>query len=388
MNLSFKNNLHQHFRFSYSMAMMCSIAALSGFVIVEPAPYDLLLTIGICLIPVFSPKFSKTAVLPAILIACIFIFHLISANLAANKISSLAYLSVTGYLMGSWILIVCLCNNITLTNFYRVNNVYIAVAVLSSMLSIMAYLGIFPFDEILIQNGRIKGFFKDPNVFAPFLIPPILLITYRIITNSVNITRIFSIFILTCGVILSFSRAAWLSFILSIFILIMFTKLKARMKVQAVIILSILVSVILLYIYNNEVVYNMIYQRSTVQTYDDQRFGTQAEALSIALISPLGVGPGQAHSILGYDPHSTYIRNLVETGWISTIALSSLVILSLYRLYRQIIYHRILNEALVMAISLPSLLITSFVIDTLHWRLFWFILALPWVNFKPTRRQR
>ena len=122
--------------------------------------------------------------------------------------------------------------------------------------------------------------------------------------------------------------------------------------------------------------------RTRLQDYDEDRFATWAKAFELGMEYPLGVGPGQSYLILDYAPHNQYLRVFSENGVIGFLSLVTFISLTLYRAF--VLSHRASNGrqrpifALVAAAILGTLL-NSLVIDTLHWRHFWLLLALGWM---------
>src|SRR6201999_418133 len=63
---------------------------------------------------------------------------------------------------------------------------------------------------------RARALFKDPNVFGPFLVPAILLLMQETLEprllRSGRFFKLVMTAILLCGILFSYSRAAWLNF--------------------------------------------------------------------------------------------------------------------------------------------------------------------------------
>ncbi len=90
-------------------------------------------------------------------------------------------------------------------------NAYLLVGMLSSLLGIAGYFGLFPGAENFTRYGRAQGAFQDPNVYGPFLILPLTWTLYRIMRGSLRDVAVYLPLccLLTLGVLVSFSRAAW-----------------------------------------------------------------------------------------------------------------------------------------------------------------------------------
>ena len=72
------------------------------------------------------------------------------------------------------------------------------------------------------------GFFKDPNVFAPFLVPPITWLLQDIFLKRGRLATILpALVILFAGLLLSFSRGAIIDCVFSLALLLGLTFLTA-----------------------------------------------------------------------------------------------------------------------------------------------------------------
>jgi O-antigen ligase len=74
----------------------------------------------------------------------------------------------------------------------------------------------------MADRFRVRGLFKDPNVFGPFFVPGILIMLNDFKQKKVfKIHGIFHIIMILCmslGVLFSFSRGAWVNLGVSLFI--------------------------------------------------------------------------------------------------------------------------------------------------------------------------
>ena len=86
----------------------------------------------------------------------------------------------------------------------------------------LAYFGAIPGADLFTRYGRAAGGFQDPNVFGPFLVTPSLYLIYGLLTGKAMHApwRIIGLLILSLGVFLSFSRAAWGLFLFSAVLLV------------------------------------------------------------------------------------------------------------------------------------------------------------------------
>jgi O-antigen ligase len=204
------------------------------------------------------------------------------------------------------------------------------------------------------------------------------------------------------AILLSFSRACWINFVLALAFfltgqvafpglrgLLSRQELRQRMRFGFALVATGVVSIGLLMV--SPAVSNMLSARVTsngLQNYDRVRFATQALALQMAEERPLGIGPGQVETNFDYSTHSMYLRILTENGIFGLLGLLGFIGATMARSVSVIEHaedpwYREIN--LVVLACIAGHLVNSFVIDTVHWRHIWFIYALPWA---PARLQK
>jgi O-antigen ligase len=367
------------------------VTALSSIVIFEPAPYDILIFI-LFFIGFFS---SKLIYKQDLRIGYLFIFIFIMSNLLSmfgiyyiNR--GLRYFTITLYLIMAWFFFVGLFNKYGERIYKVIFSGYTFSALFSTTIGILAFFHMIPSSELFLKFGRTTGLFKDPNVFGPFLIPISL---YAILksTKSKRLIKLFWIitFVMTTlGVILSFSRAAWGNYVVSIFIFLFLWGIKLNSKkilirkhfFTLIILLIFILSIVFITIMNIDIVYNFIIQRFAFQHYDNERFSTQVIALDSVINNPFGIGPGQSELVYNYATHSLYVRVLTENGFLGFFGFVGFVFISLYRLIK--LYYVTDNAIFALVFSsLIGLMLNSFTIDSIHWRHFWLLLAFPWTSY-------
>lgn len=358
----------------------------SSFVLIEPSPYDffMLLVVGSSLIFGFM-HFEREVFIPLIVLLLLLIFQIISVLFAKEIYISISYLVITIYLMISWVAMVGIGQRFKTSFLSIIINGYLVSAVLSALIGISAYFGLLPESNMLLMYGRAKAFFKDPNVFGPFLVLPSLfaLILYEK-ERSFRLKKvIFALLfiILLTGVFVSFSRAAWGNWILSFSIYFVLTKQEILIKrITTIISLGLISIPIMMWLANSAFVEELFKSRLSFQGYDDSRFAIQKEAIITGLKNPMGIGPGQSELTFQIAPHSLYARLITENGIISLLLFLFFLFISIhqsYKSYKLSIDQYSLYFSVICA-SLIGLSFNSFFIDTLHWRHFWLLLVLAW----------
>lgn len=131
-------------------------------------------------------------------------------------------------------------------------------------------------------------------------------------------------------------------------------------------------------------------ERARIQSYDASRFSAQAVGIDSAERYPLGVGPGQFERYASLSAHSTYVRVAGEQGLPGLLALVALLTSTFLAALANALAGRetygIGSAALLGAWC--GILANSLVVDTLHWRHLWVVMALIWVGWARRRQPR
>jgi O-antigen ligase len=380
--------------------------ATGSVVMVEPAPFDLaIILLFVAGLLLHRLSFAQEHRVPILLLTAFFFSNAISMCAAPNLRVADGYLAVTMYLAVSWLFFVGLTGSGGSFCVKSLMNGYAAAAWFSALAGGLAFFGVIPYRDLLLKFGRAQGLFKDPNVYGPFLIPILIYGLMRLQRTRPFSLRFFGE-ILGCavtatGVFVSFSRAAWADCALAAaaFLALQFIYSVRTRTVSSGALYSVLALVLIggiiaaLSLAGGSEFSHMLKDRlgdNGLHHYDDDRFDTQRRALETVLRQPLGIGPGQTEVVFDYSTHQMYIRILVETGVLGFAAFYAFVLLSVARATRLALTLRDRFSrdmfALVSA-SCFGLMLNGFVIDTIHWRHLWFLLALAWWTPKTSEVQ-
>jgi O-antigen ligase len=414
------------------------IVVLSGIwllfcVLVEPSPSDILLCTALLLGFVtghYRPKLYGPALFVVLLFFAYFITCIPGIFISADSNSALRYLAITLFLI---VMALFICTYIQRHNIDSILRAYILAAFLSFLVGLIGYSGILS-NWLMADAYRVKGLFKDPNVFGPFFVPAILLvisdINQRVLLKTPIVVHILLVVFLSIGVIFSFSRGAWINLVISLFFYFLLNGelaklLKPKRLITVIIILLIFVSLLFSPPLMNTGISDFLLERAKLQDYDQNRFNSQRGGLQLALNNPMGVGSGQFENEIAeitkyrLSAHSLYIRTVSENGFAGFIFLFAAlgyILMSMLRLYKlkqpgfaAVSYHldyiaasfekdntipsklnfrvafspylnpvkSIENPALAAIIAVIfGLLVSSLMIDTIHWRHFWFFIGV------------
>lgn len=382
-------------RYSMLQAVLFVTMFTSSVVLIEPSPYDLLMMffLSIILLSVHL-KLNRTITLPIILSLFFLLANIVSMFIVKHPTSTIMYFIITCYLVMTFVLLISFFQKAKAGTAHVILVGYYCAAIIATVIGVLAYFDLLPSSNLFLMFGRVKSTFKDPNVFGPFLIIPALYAlslseTVRKKEGS-RVLHFLLFILLTIGIIISFSRAAWGSFVISLFLYLLMTKRAMVVaRLRTILFIIILMLPVIAVLVQSPAIEELLSSRLTIKKYDSDRFGTQKEAFYQGFSNLLGLGPGQSEREFQYSPHSLYARVFTENGVVGILTIISIVLISVWQSiknYRQSDYLESPIYAIVFS-SLIGLAFNSFFIDTLHWRHFWILLAIAWLPFTPSNEE-
>jgi len=365
-------------------------AFLSGFVIEEPAPYELYMALlsvvwlacGLKLRREFGP-----------LIICLMVYiagGLASIPMAQEQGDAIMYIAVSGFLAVTAIFYAAILADDP-DRFRIIQSGYTVSAVFVAAIGIAGYFNLFPGADYFTLYGRARGTFQDPNVFGPFLVLPTLLLIQTLLRSSVlkNLHLLPPIAILLLGIFLSFSRGAWVVLfagVLIVYFLALVTEQSNRRRGRLILlgiggvlaVIGLLAAALSL-----ESVADMFAQRARlVQDYDGSRLGRFARyslGFQMVMDHPLGLGPLEFNKHFPEDEHNVYLKGYTTYGWLGGTVYIGLAIWTLAALVPLLFKSRpwtAFTHSLFAVFA--AHLILSAIIDTDHWRHMYMFFGLAW----------
>ena len=363
---------------------------LSGFVIDEPAPYELYMAGLIAIWALFGLRLSRTV---AALLAILVVFNiggLVSTAQMPDLKAAPMYIAVSLFLGFTAVFFASIidADHRILRVIFKA---YILAAVCTSLLGILGYFDAFPGAELFTRYGRAMGAFQDPNVFGPFLMLPLAWLVHGVLVGNLGALpfRLIPILILTLGIFLSFSRAAWgmAALIIAGLALLLFIRNPNPVFRMRIILLAGLavVFVLLAVVVALQIpsVADLFTARAQlVQDYDDAQFGRFARhwyGMLMSIDHPLGIGPLEFGPIFGEDTHNIWLKAALDYGWIGFISYLTLTMLTLGLGLRILFRERPWQPFLLCTylVYVAHVAIGN-VIDTDHWRHFWLLIGIIW----------
>lgn len=363
---------------------------LSGFVIREPAPYELYMAALIAVWSLFGLRISRAIAPLVVLLVTFNIGGMISMLQMSDLMSTPLYLAVSLFLAFTSIFFAAVTE--ADPKLYRVIFLaWVTSAVVTSLLGILGYFGAVPGAEMFTKFGRAAGAFQDPNVFGPFLTLPGIYLLYRLLTGSPARMAIYAVplLIVTGGIFLSFSRGAWGLFGASAILLTGFLFLQSnsgmfrlRIVVMSMAALALLTVALLVVLQIPSIAELFTTRAQLVQDYDGARLGRFARygiGFMLATEKPFGIGPLVFGQIYGEDTHNIWLKALMDYGWLGFGSYLLLIVWTVAAGFRILLRDRPWQPYLLSAyvVFLGHIALGS-VIDTDHWRHFYLLLGLIW----------
>lgn len=363
---------------------------LSGFVISEPAPYEVMMVGLVAGWFLLGLRISRST---APLLALLLIFNiggLLSLTVMADLADGPIYIAVSLFLALSSVFYAAIIEE-NASRLRLIFRAWVASALLTASLGILGYFHAFPGSEIFTLYDRAKGAFQDPNVFGPFLVAPSLYLIHGLLTGALRQAplRIAGLLILALAVFLSFSRAAWALFLFTACALVLVMLLKERTATFRLKILALSLTAMIMMVgalvaaLQSEKVSGLFSSRTRlVQEYDGGhlgRFDRHRIGFQMAMEQPLGMGPMVFSTIFPEAEHNIWLKSLTTYGWLGFASYVTLIAWTLAFGFRYLLRDRPWQPYLMITwIVVIGHVGVGNVIDTDHWRHFYLLLGIMW----------
>jgi len=378
---------------SAALFLVWATFALSGLVFSEPCPTDALALALMILLPVIgfvrmTPLLSLFLLLWAVVAA----MGLVSANFAEDTGKAVSHVLVTFFLAGGAFTVAAFVGRRPLENMRLIFSGSMVAAVVATACGLAGYFDLFPGADIFTKFGRAAGTFKDPNVFGPFLVPSILYALHTALQRSLKRAPapLALAGFLSLGVLLSFSRGAWINLGVSLALYLGLAFLTAetqgrRLKIAllAFVGAATLAGGVAGVLQNDKVAGLMSERASVTQNYDigpDGRFGGQEKAIDLILANPLGIGAAQFAPYYHHEEaHNVYLSVTMAAGWLGSGFYIAAVLLTLRIGFAEALRRTPWQPLILIAVSaFAANVAEGLIIDTDHWRHFYLLMAFIW----------
>ena len=367
------------------------IVFLGGFVMREPAPYELMLVPLILVWAFFGLKLNR-AFMPMLLLLAL---YLVGGILALTQLPSIStgvlYAATSAFLVLSAIFFAAVIAEAPERRLTIIKQAYIAAAVFTSLLGIGDYFHVIPGGGLFLRYGRVMGAFQDPNVFGPFLVLPIALLFRDILTERLRNSLVDAalLLVLLLAEFLAFSRAAWAMTLVALVIvglLAYFNEPRQLGRLRIVLYFAAglgAVALLLAVALSIPAIYELFVQRAQLlESYDAGhlgRFARQAIGFFLVQEHPLGLGPEAFGKLLGEDEHNMWLKGFTTYGWIGGFSYIVLVVWTLVVSFPLLFKRRSWTPIVqcAFAVYVGQVMIHN-VIDNDHWRHLFLLYGMLW----------
>jgi hypothetical protein len=364
---------------------------ISPLVFIEPSPYEAAAALlGLACISARVTVDQKLLALIALLVLWN-LGGLFAVMPVLDQDKTVQYAAVSLFLSFTAIMYACLFTHDIMRRLSLLQGAYIVAGTVAAMIGIIGYFEMFPgAGESFAKMDRAQATFKDPNVFGPFLIMPILLLAYPLLNDSIKLRHLLPLSIMLFGLLLSFSRGAWVHFAVSAasmvgLMLLTSTDLRARARLIVMVILAGAVfASLIVFALSFDAIGDMFEERAKLfQSYDagtDRgRFYLQSLAIDAILQHPFGMGPLEFSREYGLQQHNVYLQAFLVYGWLGGLSYIILILLTLGIGFRTALAATPWQPFLIVALAtFVGLAVEGAVIDTDHWRHFFLLLGCIW----------
>ena len=361
----------------------------SSIAFIEPSPHDALMLVlaGACVAA--RVPFDRKLVPLLLLLIVWLIGGCLSLIQVGDQQPPIQYVGTSFYLAFAAIMFACLFREGDLGRLLILRRAYILAALIASAAGYIGFFHVAPHADIFLDNERVSATFKDPNVYGPFLVFPLLLLIIGLMRRGLRLSTLVVMLILLGGLFLSFSRGAWFHFVLSAVVAVMILtaitpdpRLRARIALFGVAAAAATVLLVTAMI-SIESVRDLFFERaSAIQPYDigpGGRFWLQRVALDTILEHPNGLGPFEFSRIFGGQQHDVYMQGFLVYGWLGGAAYLAFVLTTLALGLRTVLIPTPWQDYLIAAYAgFVGEACEGFIVDTDHWRHFFLLLGLIW----------
>jgi hypothetical protein len=356
---------------------------------VEPSPHDALIFVLLTGCAAARVPFDRKLV-PLVLLLLVWnvagfppLFQVADNEKAIQSAGTSLYLAIAG------IMFACLFSTGNLQRLSIMRRAYILSALFATALGYVGFFHLIPGSDIFLTAFRVSATFKDPNVYGPFLIFPVVFLIISFLTSSIRVLDLAVMAFLLGGLLLSGSRGAWGHFVASVgvaFIILVMATREPRKRSRIVVLGAIAAIVTLLLVVallSIPSVQDLILMRAqAIQPYDVQqggRFWEQQIAPSVILDHPFGMAPFEFDRIYGLQTHNTYLQGFIVFGWLGGVAYLGLVFTTLLLGLRALFVPTAWQIYLVAAYAtFVGEVGEGMIVDTGHWRHFFLLVGMIW----------
>ncbi len=160
----------------------------SSIAFIEPSPHDLLMVVLFAICVAARVPFDRK-IAPLVLLLTLWLVGAFFALIpVVDQRQAVQYVATSVYLALAAIIFACLYCDGNLVRLLILRRAYIIAALIATAAGYIGFFHLLPGSDIFLANDRVSATFKDPNVYAPFLIFPLLLLLVGMMTERVRLS--------------------------------------------------------------------------------------------------------------------------------------------------------------------------------------------------------
>ena len=402
---------------------LAAASILLLFYQLEPPPTDILMGLSISATILYFLIARKLPALdlPSKLIVAFLVLNLLQLYFYQTP-QAYFWVAVTTFLIFGFLTLKFLAYRFSIRYLF---NTYIVSTAISVGFMIYPFISLYSYGIVSdwIHLGRSRGLFKDPNVAGPFLIPALIYFIDDFLQKPKLWKLIFSC-LLTVGIFFSLSRGALIATGVAVLVFLILRRREILANWNKLALVLFFQAITLLIIFSYGPFKELASQRfRLVQGYDTtSRSVSWDSGITGFVENPSGSGPGSFESgvvksqrsivqrtiensalteqkkselikeldtrgivsvgqsvglYITPSAHDTYLRVLRENGVIGITLFLGFILSILWACREMVLKGQSLSSInIALLASWIGVLANSFVIDTLHWRLLWYLPAL------------
>jgi hypothetical protein len=362
---------------------------LSSIAFIEPSPHDVMMFVLLVACVTARVPFDRRLVPLLVLIIIWLVGGAMSVIQVVDDEKAVQYFGTSVYLGCAAVLFACLFSDGDGLRLQILRRAYLLAAVLATVTAYIGFFHLLPGAEIFMDGDRASATFKDPNVYGPFLIFPLLLLMIGLLTRGIRLFDLAILLVLLGGLLLSFSRGAWVHFAVSaavcFMILVVVTpepRLRSRMVLLGVMSIIVMAALVIAFLSIDSVRDLFVERAKVIQPYDvgpGGRFTEQRLALGVILDRWNGMGPFGFADAYGLQQHNVYMQGFLVYGWLGGATYLTLVAATLMVGLRAVLVRSPWQYYLIAAYAVfVGELAEGAIVDTDHWRHFFLMVGLIW----------
>ncbi|MGA2894676.1 MAG: O-antigen ligase family protein [Xanthobacteraceae bacterium] len=362
---------------------------LSPLAFIEPSPHDVMMLVLFSTCVMARCRFDRRFVPLLFLLVVWLIGGAMSLIQIGDDQKAVQYFGTSVYLGIAALLFACLFSEGNLVRLLILRRAYILAALIVTMAGYAGFFHLLPGAAIFMDGVRVSATFKDPNVYGPFLIFPLLLLVIGLVTRGIRLLDLVVMVALLGGLLLSFSRGAWIHFTVSAlvcFAILVVATPEPRMRARIVMlgaVAAVVIALIVVALLSIGSVHDLFLERAkAIQPYDvgpGGRFTEQQQALTVILDNPNGLGPFGFANTYGLQQHNVYMQGFLVYGWLGGMTYLTLIAVTLMIGLRAALVTSPWQYYLIAAYAVfVGEVGEGMIVDTDHWRHFFLMVGLIW----------